>query len=566
MHHPVGSRLIGLLFFGVLISTTALAQSDAAERRYRNGVRLVQEGNYSQARAELAPLTQRRSGGVAPYAHYYVALADYREKKYNEARLMLRQLIERFPEWNKLEEAYYLLASASLEAGLYEDGLEAATRVTQAALRPELAKLETLSYARITDLNRLKALHKAYPDNRSLALALIDLIQRTSSDRNDLALSDRLTNRFGVPAPAVRPAQDGATQTRPERIRNRGYYNVGILFPFRLPELSPDRTGRNNQDALDLYNGMKLAKAKLQAEGIAINLFAYDVDNDTTQVRDLINNASFQQNDLLYGPLYADPNRLMTQYAERSGIPLINPIATSSELVANQQLAFLAQPSLRQQASQTVAYARSLSPVRKVAIYYSTSRRDSSLAALYAEECKRLNFQITEIRKLTNEVTAGVTLTEPSRPGHIFLAASDEKSGPRLLQVLTARRVVAPLIASASAFDLEKNTLSTFNRPDLYLLHPEYVDARRPEVQQFRQEYLNQRNLIPSVYAYQGYDMLLFFGRMLARNQGQLPARPVLKALQDDYLLAGFDYTLSNENAAVSIVKFSEGQFVKVNE
>ena len=71
------------------------------------------------------------------------------------------------------------------------------------------------------------------------------------------------------------------------------------------------------------------------------------------------------------------------------------------------------------------------------------------------------------------------------------------------------------------------------------------------------------QNIIPSVYAAQGYDMLLFFGRQIARNS--FPVKNSSGAQADDYLLSGFDYAKGNENQVVPIVKFEDGRFTKIN-
>ncbi|WP_266365694.1 ABC transporter substrate-binding protein [Tellurirhabdus rosea] len=569
-------RYLQNILFAVLCLTVGIARAqDAAERRYRQGVQLVQQGQYEKAKAELTPLLQRRDG-LGPYAHYYHALADFRLKNQTGARLMLRQLLDRFPDWNKADDAYYLMAAASFEGGLYEEGLTFLSRLSGTSLKADVQKLESAHFARITELNRLKSLQREYPDNRNLALALIDLIQRTSTDRSDLELSDRLTNRFGVPTASAsnRPAvtepvasttASGVNPARPERNRNKGYFNVGVLFPFRLNQLNPGGTARSNQYALDLYNGMKLAQEKLQQEGVTVNLFAYDVENDAAKMTELLNNPSFIQNDLLFGPLYAEPNRIATEFASRNGLPLVNPISTSSELVASQPLAFLAQPSLTQQALQTLTFARTLGMGKRVAIYFGSTRKDSTLAAIYQQEARKVGFQILEFKKLAGD-TEQITLTEASRAAHILLVSSDEKTGPKLLKTLSARKVTAPVIATSGAFDFTKNSLSVFERSELYLLYPDFVDNKRPEVESFNQAYLETRNIIPSVFAYQGYDMLLFFGRMLARNRGVLPQGPPLKSEREDYLIAGFDYSQSNENRRVPIVKFEEGQFIIANE
>jgi hypothetical protein len=501
---------------------------------------------------------------------------------------MLKQLITRYPDWVQLDDAQYLLAASYMETGQYEDALTALGQIKNASLRPVMTQLEQAFIPRITDLRRLKQLNREFPENRTVGLALVELIQRTGSDKSDLELSDRLTNRFGapnsVPAPATTPSVDTAPATtanhqampRPGRSRNR--YNVAVLFPFRLEETDKRRS---NQYVYDLYNGMKLASEKLQTEGINVNLLAYDVDNDANKALELVSSPGFAQTDMIIGPLYVEPNRIATAFANQQNIWLLNPIATNSDLVAEQPMAFLAQPSLLEQARVAAAQTQSFSGPRRAAIYYGTARKDSLLAVAYQQELLAQRYQIVDFRKLSGSaqtmatvmkltasstpVTSGTSSTVGPTLHHVFLASSNENDGPRLVEALSRRKANAPLVATSSAFDLYKNPGSTFTRRDVYLISPDYVDTTRPVVASFDEDYLAKRNTIPSVFARQGYDMLLFFGRQLAKGGPGPVNRNDMRSDADDYLSSGFDYTQNNDNQVVPIVKYQDGRFVKIN-
>ncbi len=552
------------------------------EKRYKAAVQLVKIGQYDKAKTELNALTERESN-LAPYALYYSAVASFRQKKYVEARLILKQLMDRYPDWRKLDEARYLFACVTMESGQYEDALTELQRINDPELKTDIAKLEQYFLSRIADLKRLKALQKEFPEDRYLALTLIDAIQRTSSDKNDLELSDRLTNRFGVPTTAAVatppvPATSLTNETKPPvatkpappvRNRNKGYFNVAVLFPFRVNDFDVDKRARANQYLFDLYEGIKLAKTQLQDEGITINLFAYDIDNSISKTTELLANPAFAQSDFIIGPLYAEPNRLVATFAAQNSIPLVNPIATSGELIANQPMAYLAQPSLTRQARTVVDFARGLTPVRRAAVYFGAARKDSLLALAYQTELKKQGIQVIDSRRMgttADAMTTSLTLTETTKPGYILLASSDEKDGPRLLEVLSRRNVSGPLVATTTSFDLLRNSMSTFTRRELYLLAPDYIDPTRPAVSAFQENYLAKRNIIPSVFAGQGYDLMLFFGRSLAKNAFQPSGRTSLQSDSDDYVLSGFDYTQSNDNQIVPIIKYDDGRFVKANE
>lgn len=585
--------LIGLVC--AIDGQRAMAQlSTDAQRKYKAAVQIIQSGQtagFERAKFDLNAIIQR-DGPLAPFAHYYYAVAAFRQRNFNQARLMAKQLMTRYPDWRKMDDANYLFAAISMEMGQYEDALEASQHIRNPSFRADINKLEQAFLGRINDLNRLKKINKDYPDNRNVGLALIELIQRTATDKDDLELSDRLTNRFGVPGTIAQPANVPPAETSPSRTagnqptrsgQNKGYYNVAVMFPFRLDDVASGKRQRSSQYVYDLYDGIKMAKAKLQEEGININLFAYDVDNDANKALELVNSPAFAQTDLIIGPLYVEPNRIASAYANQSNILLLNPIATSNDLVTNQPMSYMAQPSMNQQAHKAAEQARSLNGLRRAAIYFGTSRKDSLQALAYWNELKQLNYQIVDFKKVSGSAQAmadamqftGTSATSrPATPtsavtpvtlGHVFFASSNDEDGAKLVDALVKRKVNAPVIATASAFDFYRNSSSTFTKKDLYLIYPDFIDQTREPVVEFQEEYLSKRNTIPSVFASEGYDMMLFFGRQLAKNGTQLRGRGALRSDTDDYLLSGFDYTQANDNQIVPIVKFESGRFVKVN-
>ena len=157
----------------VLEPLVSLAQlTPEAERRYKAAVKLVQLGDYERAKAEFLPLTQRVNG-LAPFAHYYYAVAAYRQRNFSQSRAMLVQLLDRFPDWRKTDEAHYLYGASSMEMGQYEEAMIALQRITDAELKLDVYRLERVFIPKIKELSRLKALQREYPENRNLALALI---------------------------------------------------------------------------------------------------------------------------------------------------------------------------------------------------------------------------------------------------------------------------------------------------------------------------------------------------------------------------------------------------------
>ena len=52
-------------------------------------------------------------GPLAPYASYYYALALSGSRSFNQSRLVLKQLMDLFPDWRKMDDAKYLFAATA---------------------------------------------------------------------------------------------------------------------------------------------------------------------------------------------------------------------------------------------------------------------------------------------------------------------------------------------------------------------------------------------------------------------------------------------------------------------
>lgn len=556
------------LFTGIALSLGGYAQDANYERDYKRAVALYKTGEYALAMNDLLPLTSRKhQNGLVPFAHYYYALAAYKTNHLAESRQMLIQLRERFPDWKKMDEASYLLAELTFREKQFGEALDYLGEITNASVKKDAEMLKRVYISQLQDLKYLKGLNRQYPSDKLIALTLIDLIQKTSNDKADLELSDELTNRFGA-TPAKSSSAEVVTPIR-QNTNNlqKGYYNVAVILPFRLKEFSGSQRVRTNQFAYDMYEGMKLAKVKLQQEGILVNMFTYDVGNDPEEMLDIVNNTNFGQSDLIVGPVYSEPAKLAADFAETNNIFFVHPTTLTTDILTNHPNTLMLQPSFDRQAAQGFNFMRSLpsNATRKVAIYYGSARRDSTLAAAYRIKATEAGFQVTDFRKTREKLDSTASITENNKPGHVAVFSSTETDGNKVLGMLTKRRINAPVLANASCFNLQNMQASSLSGKDVYFMDTEFIDVSKPQVRDFQSLYFAKRNTVPSIYALQGYDTLLFFGRMLHKYRNQIRNGLDAKPYADDYLLSGFNYQKSSDNQVVPIVQIDDMKWVRVN-
>ncbi|AYQ33365.1 ABC transporter substrate-binding protein [Runella sp. SP2] len=554
------------LWAGVTLSYQSLAQDANYERDYKRAVALYKTGEYNLAMADLLPLTARKyQHGLVPFAQYYYSLAALKNNRPLESQQMLLQLRERFPEWKKMDEVSYLLADLSFRDKQYNKALEYLAEITNVSVKKDVEPLKRVYINPVQDLALLKKLNQQHPSDKIVALRLIDVIQRTSNDKADLELSDDLTNRFGI-APS-KPANDVTPMKKNTNSQSKGYYNIAVILPFKVKEFSPNQRVRSNQFAYDMYEGMKLAKAKLQQEGILVNMFTYDIGSDPEDMLNVVNNTNFAQTDLIVGPVYSEPAKLAADFAQSNGIFYVHPTSLVTDLSATFSSTLLLHPSFERQASQSFDYMRSLPAAtsKKVAIYYGSSRRDSTLAAAYRAKATASGYQVADFRRTREKLDTTATISSVNKPGHIAVFSSNENDGNKILALMDKRHINVPLLANSTAFNVGGIGANAFNNHPVYIIDTEFIDIAKSQVRDFQNLYFSKRNTVPSIYALQGYDLVLFFGRMLHKYQNQLRNGLDVRSYDDDYLLSGFNYQHSNDNQVVPIIQIDDARWVRVN-
>jgi len=69
----------------------------------------------------------------------------------------------------------------------------------------------------------------------------------------------------------------------------------------------------------------------------------------------------------------------------------------------------------------------------------------------------------------------------------------------------------------------------------------------------------------PTTFAFQGYDMMYLFGKMLQENGTFFTKELKSSAFISGQNFIGVDYTGSQDNTFVPIVKFKNGKLIPVN-
>jgi ABC-type branched-subunit amino acid transport system substrate-binding protein len=560
-----------ILLASLSFSQIVFGQNPAqTESKYKSALNDYKQGRYAVAMEKFFPMTSiNQKTPYSPYAQYYYALSAYQLKRFRESRQMLLQLQSRYPGWNKINDVSYLLGAVAFETGQINEGLEQLNKIKESSFARDVQALKYRYLSPISDLGKLRELQKQNSSDRDIALVFLHRIYSTpSASQSDRQVAEQLERQFKFSKKEKAIAEDTPKRSTPKEDKQwtKGYLDVAVLLPFRLEEFSTTKH-RSNQFAYDYYLGLTMAKEQLLSEGINLNLWAYDVGTDAGVMQNIVANQNFRSSDMVIGPLYPGTFDVTADFVSHSGSIMLNPLSTDIALLKAGSNIYLGHPSINFQTQKAAQWMRTLSSGLSAVVFYGNTPKDSAMAVSYATEWKNKGGKVVSLAKIQPErewMESNIPNYDISKPGHIALFSSNGSAGVNLMEVLDSRKLLTlPVVATSTSFNAQFRTGKYGSR--LYLINPDYVDRDKESIRQFQKTYWNKTNTFPSVYSYQGYDQLLFFGRMLSKYQDKLSNGLQSRKYEEEYLLAGFDYTKANENQITPVLKFNGSKWIPVD-
>ena len=564
----LGRRL--LLVPLALLSLAAAAQGQLT--RYRTGKTQLDQGHYAVAMQELEPLTQPINHfAQAPDAAYLYAVAATRLGQWAEAEQMLNLIRNQYPTYPNTNEALYLQGQVSFEQGDYDTALRTLGQLPAGQLTAEREAIQAAYLAKLKDRATWQRLQKRYPQSRLLGRLYADFLlgngALSDADRQQL---DTLVTQFKLDraryAAALAPTPSPKAQAR------KSTYSIGVLLPFELQDNSW-QTQRKNQFVTDLYAGLRLAQDSLQRAGHPVQVFAYDTGADTLTLKNVLALPELAGMDMLIGPVYKSGAKLLARYAREHQIICVNPLSQDADLLINNPYHYLYAPSAATQGRLAAQFAASAFGLgRPAVLLHEDAKDDTDFAEAYQAAYEAGGGHILANKAFRPDDPAGFATAlagvDLATASHLVVASDNRKAGPAAFSALAAVPAATrpALLVPGAWLDNPSLEPSQLGSASVYYFHPKYFDRQRPSYRRFRQLYLAKQNLPPSVFANQGFELLLFFGNALQQYgpafQSGLAATPPLPGA----IFEGLAYPGgAHDNQVVPLLKLSnlEPQLVR---
>ncbi|PWJ40858.1 ABC transporter substrate-binding protein [Sediminitomix flava] len=590
--------LFGLLAFG------GQAQSLKQQKeQFLYAQDLVKSEKYEQAKVVLKPI--KNAGALAPYASYLFAFSDYKLDNLSAAEQELKALSQRSPNWSDMDEANFLRANILMEQGKTDLAFAVFDRIKSGSFRTDVYASK-VPYLADLDEDHLKSLHERYPEDKAVGQILLAKIASKPSYQIDQALFNELNDSFGGDDKNI------YRELINKKSVKKDSYNVAALLPFFSSNTDPNSFSNKREFVYKIYEGMNIAAEWLKAEGVDINLLAFDTQRDVRKVEDLVSQKSFENIDMIVGPLYGDIVPVVKEYSEQAEKVMVNPISTSNVLTDSSNYSYLLFSDPDTQAKSLVNYLQSKGDSSVAYIAYGSDAADKELAYAYkkhAEEAgvevqmiaKFVDFQdmqksfdllnttydsaelaeddqvlesISDLRKRQKGELPELVLAEgqsvvmyDDRPAHVFIAAKKERVASSILSALRSVQANAPIYTTSKWLDFKYLAYDQMEAARVHFLYPEFNDLDgNATVNKFVRDYMAKYNVPPSFHAFAGFETIYYFGKMLNKYGTRFGQEIAMDGVRRGALFPAHAYPDGEtDNQYVPIVRFVDGKLEMIN-
>ena len=251
----------------------------------------------------------------------------------------------------------------------------------------------------------------------------------------------------------------------PPAVRKPGNtIRMSLLMPLHLNQIDEISTSKfdieqrgkktyRQFEFIEFYEGIRMALDQLAEQGISVDINVVDMPQNTAEE---VNNAfvsrSVANADFIVALLFREAFDRAAALARDSGVHIVNPMATRSEICADNPYMVKIQPSLESQISRMLDNMKAERPDAHLYIIHSGSNTEKNAMA----ELKR---QLTERGDIKYTIfnwsqSSKLTATLKSTPGCNVLSLYDQKNDQM-------RVFVSNLLNRLSAFKTNTPTLYT---------------------------------------------------------------------------------------------------------
>jgi len=369
--------------------------------------------------------------------------------------------------------------------------------------------------------------------------------------------------------------EEKQTEVIKEKPKEKPEMVISLLLPFELNVINYKVAKKQDltkaELAIDFYQGYKMALDSVaKVYGGKFKLQVYDAKDNVSSVGILANKAGVKNSDLIIGPVFPSGIKAFSEYSKAMNKLTVSPLAaTSSETFNNPNLISI-NNSIEQHVAKAVDFIQSNLKPKKIVLIRSGQEGEYKYAVPFKKAVSGLAKPITlseigikavgyeNVFKSLSPVGLNVIVL-PSTDRNFLLSITKE------LDKLTGNFQIVVI----GHPDWERmNFLDGYIMQNInaYITSSYKIDYKTSRVDDFVKSYRNKFQLEPGEFAFKGFDVGYFLGKLMAekgKDYADFLTKEEYKGLHNNiHLKRDLQYGYSNKELLV--LKYADFQLKRV--
>jgi ABC-type branched-subunit amino acid transport system substrate-binding protein len=318
--------------------------------------------------------------------------------------------------------------------------------------------------------------------------------------------------------PSVSTPPNSTSTTLPSEGVLKQTYEVAVLLPFLTDRYLNNEIPKQAKTALDFYAGVSMAFKALESEGVSLNVQVLDTNADSSRIGTLMRRQEVTDADIIIGGVTKDVTKQMAQYAAKNKKIMVSPFQPRTDLVTQNPYYVQVTPSLNTHFQNMLEYIH--------------NRFGTSANVILLSNSNNFTVQRFEAAQSANKLSLGASARLPEYVGTTAISDALVKGTNIVIMPTMDESYVVSTLRSLSQYG--GNNFYVFGMPQWYdftKLEPEvaqklnvhittdyFMDLEDAKVKQFLRDYVNRYGIFPPENAVKGYDVMLYFGRLLQKH------------------------------------------------
>ncbi len=361
-----------------------------------------------------------------------------------------------------------------------------------------------------------------------------------------------------------------------KEMQKKQLYNSCLLIPIYTKEFKENIPEEDAKyfDFITFYEGFLLGIDSIAKTDIKLNLFVYDVTNDTNDIKNIINDKDIKNADLIIGPFFNNNLIRLVKNLKQSQTKIVSPFATDDNVLSLNQ--------------NVIKLSLSTSKEYKYLCNYIINNYSNSNIFIIndgSEKHIKMSKNIYEIIDNLKDSNSNISINQPIsinniskindlidiHKENIFISLlkgeAEINNYLRILNNMSDKYNIS-IYGMKEWSDIENIDYNYLNNIKFYLFSPFFIDYQSEKVISFIEAYRQKYYTDPNIYSFIGYDLCRYFLEILYKYginfQYYFDKNDLYNPLYTNFVITKKE---SNgwENNYINIYKYDNYKLKKVN-